>query len=167
MVVPAPPHGRAAINGRLNQRIHLCTGLLERNGRYLLVASRYPNHPQPLWNLPGGRQDPGELLAQTLAREFLEETGLSIEVGELLYVCESYDGLTQFTNTTFRVSATGDPHLPASDAHIVGMQWVTPKELASKITVGVVRDPLLAYLGGDSKRYYGYAEAEISIEFAD
>jgi hypothetical protein len=36
--------------------VHLATALLEHEGRVLLVASRYPNQPEPLWNLPGGRQ---------------------------------------------------------------------------------------------------------------
>ncbi|GAC1305410.1 MAG: hypothetical protein NVSMB21_07040 [Vulcanimicrobiaceae bacterium] len=71
--------------------MHLVTGILERDGSLLLVASRYPNHREPLWNLPGGRQRPGELLGDALAREFVEETGLAIERAGLAYVCESYD----------------------------------------------------------------------------
>ena len=60
------------------RRIHLCTGILVRDGALLMVASRYPNHPEPLWNLPGGRQEDDELLADTLAREVREETWVLI-----------------------------------------------------------------------------------------
>ena len=74
----------------------LATGLAIRDDgaqtRLLLVASRYANHAQPLWNLPGGRQHPGELLRETVERECYEETGLRVRVGELAYVSESYDG---------------------------------------------------------------------------
>ena len=148
-------------------RIHLCTGVLERGGAVLLVASRYPNLPAPVWNLPGGRQRDRELLSGTLVREFLEETGLLVAVNELLYVSESYDGETHFTNATFAVSSQGDPVLPEHDAHVVAFEWVGKNELAQRLSVGVVREPLLSHLSGSQEGYYGYAEAGISIEFAD
>ena len=149
--------------------MHLCTGILERDGRILLVASRYPNHAQPLWNLPGGRQRHGELLEDALTREFLEETGLAIEIEHLLYVSESYDGATgtHFLNFTFAVRAGGEPHAPGDDAHVVGLEWVARDKVGSRLPITVVREPLLAYLGGDARRYFGFREAGITIEFAD
>ena len=83
--------------------IHLATGIAIRDERLLLVASHYPNQPQPLWNLPGGRQQPGELLVETVVREFYEETQLRVHAGELAYVSESYDGDRHFLNATFLV----------------------------------------------------------------
>ena len=83
--------------------IHLATGIAIRDGSLLMVASRYPNHREPLWNLPGGRQLPGELLSETVVRELFEETGLRAEAGEVAYVSESYDGTEHFLNVTFRV----------------------------------------------------------------
>ncbi len=166
----SPPSHRSAATvataNRLNQ-IHLCTGILERAGRILLVASRYPNHAEPLWNLPGGRQHPSELLHATLQREFAEETGLDVTPGPLLYVSESYDGQTQFTNVTFSVTATGKPHLVGGDAHVVAVEWVPIAQIPQKISVRVVREPLAAFLAGGTSGYYGYAEAGISIDFAD
>ncbi|HEX7737180.1 MAG TPA: NUDIX domain-containing protein [Ktedonobacteraceae bacterium] len=38
------------------------------------------------WNLPGGAVDPGETVAEGLSREVREETGLEIEVGQLVGV---------------------------------------------------------------------------------
>ena len=83
--------------------IHLATGIAVRDARLLMVASRYPNQPEPLWNLPGGRQQPGELLVETVVREFYEETRLRVRAGELAYVSESYDGDRHFLNATFLV----------------------------------------------------------------
>jgi ADP-ribose pyrophosphatase YjhB (NUDIX family) len=168
-------------------RVHLATGLLERDGRLLLVASRYPNHPQPLWNLPGGRQRDGELLVETVRREFLEETGLAVEVGSVRYVSESYDRETNvhFLSIAFDVRvassplgvraasnafadrAADEPFVPAGDAHAVALAWVPFAELGATVTVRVVREPLLTHLADRSRRYFGYGDAGITIAFSD
>ncbi|GAC1402418.1 MAG: hypothetical protein NVSMB64_02230 [Candidatus Velthaea sp.] len=151
------------------RRIHLCTGILERDGCVLLVASRYPNHAQPLWNLPGGRQEPPETVAAAVAREFREETTLAVDVGGLAYVAESFDHATatQFTNFAFHVRGAGEPHVPPGDAHAVACAWVPRGELAARLGVAVVREPLLAHLGDERRRYFGFGDPGITIEFAD
>jgi 8-oxo-dGTP diphosphatase len=149
-------------------RIHLATALIRRNDCVLLVASHYPNHEHALWNMPGGRQQPGELLAQTVVRELNEETGMSGAVRELCYISESYDAEVHFTNFTFAVEAQGEPGRPHIQGdHVVDAAWVPIDELAKRITVRVVREPLLAYLNGTLPRYAGYPEAGITIEFPD
>ena len=153
----------------VQRRIHLVTGILERDGAVLLAASRYPNHPLPLWNLPGGRQRDGELLTTTLGRELREETTLEVAVGPLRYVAESYDRTTDthFLNLAFTIVANGEPTVGAGDAHVVAVAWVPYAELAARLTVAVVREPLLTHLGDPARRYFGFADAGISIEFAD
>jgi ADP-ribose pyrophosphatase YjhB (NUDIX family) len=150
-------------------RVHLATGLLEREGRLLLVASRYPNHAEPLWNLPGGRQRDGELLADTVRREFLEETGLHVAIGSARYVSESYDRATatHFLSVAFDVTASGEPQVPEDDAHVVAAAWVAREDLAATLGVAVVREPSLAHLEDPKRRYFGYADAGITIEFRD
>lgn len=149
--------------------IALATGLALRDGRVLLVASRYPNQPQPLWNLPGGRRLPGELLAETVEREVFEETGLRARVGELAYLSESYDGDRCFLNATFLIAVPGreDP-APRGGDHAIAAAWVPLEEIAEYVSVNVVREPLLAHLRGElSRRYAGYHEAGITIEWPD
>jgi ADP-ribose pyrophosphatase YjhB (NUDIX family) len=151
------------------RRVHLCTGILERAGRILLVASRYPNIAGPLWNLPGGRQESPETVAAAVVREFVEETTLNVRVTRLAYVAESFDRATatQFTNFAFHVEGSGEPRVPPDDTHAVACAWTTPAELAERLSVVVVREPLLAYLADSRRQYFGYADAGISIEFAD
>ena len=142
--------------------IRLATGLAIRDGRVLLVASSYRSHSQPLWNLPGGRVAPGELLRDAVVREVAEETGLRASVSELAYLSESYDGARHVLNATFSIDVTGAIAEPAGDDHVVAVEWVPIDRLAERVHVAVVRDPLVQYLRGRT-RYYGFADAGITI----
>lgn len=60
-------------------------------------------------SLPGGRPKPREHLLEALAREVLEETGLHIRPGRLLYVAESVNAYdTQDVHLVFAAGAA-DP----------------------------------------------------------
>ena len=149
--------------------IHLAHGILERDGCVLLVASRYPNQPEPLWNLPGGRQRAGELLDETLGREFREETSLVASVRQLCYVSESYDLATgeHFFSAIFEVAADGEAFITGTDAHVIELAWVRRNELASRITASVVRQPLVEHFANNHRRYFSFADAGITIRFSD
>lgn len=60
------------------------------DGQILLVPHYYQDQPT-LWYPPGGGVDFGESLQLAAAREFTEETGLSVEIGALLTVTENVD----------------------------------------------------------------------------
>jgi len=135
----------------------------------LLVANAYPNQPELLWNLPGGRQEGRETCAQAVVRELREETGLDARVTGLAYVAESFDPATatQFTAFCFTIEAAGEPRVPPGDAHVRACRWVARVDLAVALAVRVVREPLLAYLADPAQRYFGYLDAGITIAFAD
>lgn len=146
-------------------RIHLATGIAIRDGALLLVASLYPSHVDPIWSLPGGRQNHGELLAETLVREVREETGLVANVADVAYVSESYDGDIHVLNTTFEMSVYGEARLPSGD-HVAAIEWCPLPNIPLRMSLHVAREPLLQYLR-NGRRYRGYEEAGVSVRWPD
>jgi len=73
-----------------------CKVLIIQDGKYLLLK-RSEDHPhfKGLWDFPGGRQDEGETLEQTLIREVKEETTLDIVQNKIAkdfeFVNEEFD----------------------------------------------------------------------------
>jgi len=67
--------------------LQVTCAVIPRAGR-LLLAQRAGSG---LWELPGGKAEPGETLAACLAREISEELGAEVEVGPLL---TSQEGLS-------------------------------------------------------------------------
>jgi ADP-ribose pyrophosphatase YjhB (NUDIX family) len=60
-------------------------GVVIDDGAVLLVRRVFPPR-QGEWSLPGGRLELGESLAEGVAREVREETGLDVEVGVVVDV---------------------------------------------------------------------------------
>jgi ADP-ribose pyrophosphatase YjhB (NUDIX family) len=146
--------------------IRLAAGIAIRDGNVLLVASSYPSHPMPLWNLPGGRVAAGELLEETVLRETHEETGLRATLGPFAYLSESYDGERHVLAAIFHINVSGTLRPPGTGDHVVTAQWVPQEALAERLSVRVVREPLLGYLTS-GRRYFGVHDVGISVRWPD
>ena len=68
-------------------RVRSC-GILVKNNKLLLVELMSPVTSEWTWIPPGGGVEFGESLEEALQREFEEETGLVVSVGELVHVNE-------------------------------------------------------------------------------
>jgi len=59
---------------------YLAYGTLIRDGKFLFIRRRPGSFLGGHWELPGGTVEPGEQAAETVVREFAEETGLTVHV---------------------------------------------------------------------------------------
>jgi len=124
-------------------RPELCVGAVVFNadGRLLLVQ-RGRGAAVGQWSVPGGRVEPGETLEQAVAREVLEETGLTVR-------CERFVGWVERISDDHHfviMDFTATPTMPSSPAvagdDAAAVAWVAVEQLPDHQLV----DGLLEFL---------------------
>ena len=87
-------------------RVRVC-GVCEIDGKFLLINHLGINKFGDFWNAPGGGLEFGETIENCLKREFLEETGLIIELAEFLDVFEYIAPPLHAVEFFYRVNIVG------------------------------------------------------------
>ena len=113
-------------------------GICEYGGKILLLKVRSrSSHDAGKWEIPGGKVKKGEFFDQALKREFIEETGLEINIDSLYNVIQN-DYTACKTNEKvksiqliMKVSSTTD-YVEISEEHD-GYKWFTREELKELI----------------------------------
>ncbi|PRY37076.1 ADP-ribose pyrophosphatase YjhB (NUDIX family) [Spirosoma oryzae] len=95
-------------------RLRVC-GLYRQDDQLLMVRHRGIGPTNTFWCPPGGGAQFGEAAPDALVREFSEETGLDIRVGELLFVNEFMLPPLHALELFFRVDAQGGQLLAGTD----------------------------------------------------
>ena len=106
--------------------------IVDDEGRLLLIHKT----DNDLWALPGGGHEAGESIAATVVREVKEETGIDVEVVDLVglytdprHVIAYDDGeVRQQFSICFHARPTGGKLCTSSESKEV--RWVPPGELA-------------------------------------
>ena len=107
--------------------IVVLAAIVERDGRLLITRRLKGTHLAGLWEFPGGKCDAGETHEACLARELLEELGVSSVVGpELLTVEHTYPERT--VRLHFRACEIAGEPLPLLGQEI---RWIERAELGS------------------------------------
>jgi len=89
--------------------------VFDRDGRVLLVERGSPPGAG-LWSVPGGKVEAGETLAQAVAREVREETGMIVEVGALACVVERMGDDYHYVILDYHARPIGGALAAGSDA---------------------------------------------------
>lgn len=94
----------------------------------ILLIQRGHEPGKGLWAVPGGKVDHGEGLREAARREAREETGLEVEVGEVVWVGEHIAGEHHIVLIDFMATVVGGDLAAADDADDV--RWVPLDEAA-------------------------------------
>jgi len=106
--------------------IDVVSGLCVRADGALLMGLRPPGKPRPhLWELPGGRVEPGESREAALRREWREELGVEIEVRPGRVAVDSLR--VEMTVVIHLYRVVFDPRTPPRALHHVLLDWVRPE----------------------------------------
>lgn len=121
----------------------LGVGALILDGDSILLVQRGKEPLLGYWSLPGGAVETGERLREAIAREVLEETALTVEVGELAEVFERLmpdaDGGTEYHYVLLDYLCTIQSGTPAPGDDSAAVAWVRRTELPTlAITPGTL-----------------------------
>ena len=112
----------------VKRRVHVAAAAIIREDGHVLLARRPSIVDQGgLWEFPGGKQEPGELIAETISRELREELAIEVSVEqELIKLDHAYSHKKLRFEVHLCRWLSGDPQPLASQQ----VRWVKPSELA-------------------------------------
>jgi 8-oxo-dGTP diphosphatase len=101
--------------------------VIEKEGRLLVARRLKGSHLAGFWEFPGGKCEPGETPEACLARELVEELGVTAAIAEEIYrTTYAYDDRV-LDLRFFRCDLAGEPRPLLGQA----LRWVSRRELAS------------------------------------
>lgn len=153
------------------RNIRIVAAVIEVDGEVLLVRQQGPTDLEPAWALPGGRVEPGETLIEALARELLEETGLTLDPASptLLYVSETVDieDAMHAVAFVFRVRVLSETApIDDPDEVILESRFVRRTDAIEFLNLHPylpMAEPPAAYLRGENITFWTYRVSPLGI----
>ena len=103
-------------------RVEVAVGAIVRRRGGLLLVRRGRRPAAGEWSVPGGRVEPGEMLAEAVTRELLEETGLEGVCGPFVGWVERFGDDYHFVILDFEVTVSGEAS-PVAGSDALEARW--------------------------------------------
>jgi 8-oxo-dGTP diphosphatase len=117
---------RESVNQKFGGKVRVRVGgILIEEKKILLLKHEGVGKKDYLWSPPGGGLDFGDDAEKNLKREFVEETGLKINVHELLFVNEFMTNKIHAIELFFKVEKTGGILKLGNDPEMGNQQILT------------------------------------------
>ena len=99
--------------------------VLQRDDRFLIIQRAATVPRAGFWTPPSGRVEPGESLAQAVAREAREELGLIVQARAEVWTCVTDDG--RYRLHWWRADIVGG-ELQPDPREVAAVRWLTAAE---------------------------------------
>jgi 8-oxo-dGTP diphosphatase len=108
-------------------------GTVVWHGERVLLVQRGRPPRQGQWSLPGGAQQLGESLADAARREVLEETGVTVDLGDVIATVDSIerdaDGRVRYHYTLVDFAAEAQTAVLAPGDDAADARWFEPHQI--------------------------------------
>ena len=106
---------------------NVAAAIIVRNGKVFIAQRPAHKFPPLKWEFPGGKQETGESLQQTLHRELNEELKIDAKIGDFfMQTTHTYDKGTIEMSCYF--ASVPEQTVIISNEH-AATAWVTPQEM--------------------------------------
>jgi 8-oxo-dGTP diphosphatase len=114
----------------LRDRKLVVAGLIVGNDGRVLISQRRADQALPLqWEFPGGKVEPGEAPVVALARELMEELGITVDVGRIWDVLfHAYPAFDLVMLVYACRIVAGEPRA----VEVADLAWAAPAELPGR-----------------------------------
>lgn len=130
--------------------------LVIRDGK--MAAIRIRDAGEEWFIMPGGGMEPEETLAEAVRREVMEELGLAVECGELLFAVEGVHGEAfHRVDLVFecRIVSEAPDAVLHGDTNQVGVEWLEISSLSAQpLYPSRLRRQIMNYYEGKQHRVY-------------
>lgn len=146
----------------MNRRINV-RGIIWQEGKlFCQQLIHQPDEPvwEPYWCTPGGGMDDGETIHEALIREIVEETGITPEIGRLLFIQQFFDGEKEQLEFFFHITNAQDYQQIDLEATSHGAievdrcEFVDPKQ-ARVLPAFLMNLDIAKYVGDNLPVYFG------------
>jgi ADP-ribose pyrophosphatase len=108
----------------------LVKGLVTNRGDVLLLRKDEDNMDEGTWQIPGGHLEHGEALKQGIMREIEEQTGLSIEIHQIVDAL-SFSEEEDSVQIVYHCEA--DTRNQELKNNLGEVEWIPPEKVAEKL----------------------------------